>query len=593
MKLKLTWLVRLITTSSSLWCWRCTEGLKVARRAQAGTRSYVHDRCAHVEEVLDPHDYTGSSPMTPEVCHSFCMGFESFYFGLRNGDSCWCGSMYNEYVGAGPGICDVPCAGDPHMRCGGKDATDVFIMAGPECGRQIKPPEDEEDETDDDSGRSDGTTTTTPSPGGGGGGKCSGMRPLGEDEVDLDFRDSIVKANNLGGDGPKSGAEEMRLGSIATVDGRDVDLVITAGDSYTRDGRNGLFGGLARIAMQAGSSAELTFKFVDAATGEEMSLPSFQLTILGIQQNRLGEAQKSVSANGFSEYFLKDETGLQVRAAPSGGQIFTSEDRDDSGKEPIDPLDLTPDQMQHSVTFLYKSKSKISMTFSVGESELAGAGFLIAGRSTISTCCNCKLSSAAGLCASEAPEEAVLDFKEAQVTANNLAGAGPSDVDPEEIRYRRIATTPDGTAVDLVITAESAYRGPSVSNGKYGDLGKIVVANSESVALRCRFEASLKVGRSVTVPEFYFSLLDMTEEKTVILSGFTEYWVTGSIDVKPLRGDSVSFTSSSKQSDETEQTVAVLFKDTAEFSLTLRSRKASGFLIGGKGAFCSAAKKLW
>eukprot|EP00971_Amphidinium_carterae_P023854 470372-Amphidinium_carterae.1 len=39
MKPKLTWLVRFITTSSALWCWRCTDALKIARRAQAGTRS--------------------------------------------------------------------------------------------------------------------------------------------------------------------------------------------------------------------------------------------------------------------------------------------------------------------------------------------------------------------------------------------------------------------------------------------------------------------------------------------------------------------------------------------------------------------------
>eukprot|EP00971_Amphidinium_carterae_P155783 3089065-Amphidinium_carterae.1 len=221
-------------------------------------------------------------------------------------------------------------------------------------------------------------------------------------------------------------------------------------------------------------------------------------------------------------------TGVKVSKEASGGVTFTSKDRDEGGPEPSDALDLTEHQQKHAVTLMYKSTSKVTMTFSVAEAELEGASFWIGGRSTISTCCNCK--GAASMCTTEAPNEALLNFEEAQVTANNLAGAGPEDVDPEEIRYRRIATTPDGTAVDLVITAEGDYFGPSVSNGKYGEFGKVVIGRGERVVLKCKFEASLKVGRSVTVPEFYFSLSEMTPGKTAIVSGITEYWVTGGLD---------------------------------------------------------------
>ena len=49
----------------------------------------------------------------------------------------------------------------------------------------------------------------------------------------LTFSGATVSQNNLGGNGPDSGAEEMRFGDIGTTpDGESIDLVVTADSGY-------------------------------------------------------------------------------------------------------------------------------------------------------------------------------------------------------------------------------------------------------------------------------------------------------------------------------------------------------------------------
>lgn len=102
---------------------------------------FVPDMCVNVQHVTDPKDFVGdSTAMTPDMCHQFCIAHGSMFFGIRNGQSCWCGKNYQTYHGAGPGICNVPCAGDNSKMCGGRDSTSTWVMGLGPCDPSAQQP---------------------------------------------------------------------------------------------------------------------------------------------------------------------------------------------------------------------------------------------------------------------------------------------------------------------------------------------------------------------------------------------------------------------------------------------------------------------
>ncbi|CAM9098334.1 unnamed protein product [Scytosiphon promiscuus] len=70
---------------------------------------------------------TTSNDMTYQWCMDFCSGFDSKYFGLQWGRECFCGASDENYDRYGTATCDMPCAGDPSLTCGGSLALNVFL----------------------------------------------------------------------------------------------------------------------------------------------------------------------------------------------------------------------------------------------------------------------------------------------------------------------------------------------------------------------------------------------------------------------------------------------------------------------------------
>merc|ERR1712226_1238245 len=102
------------------------EALKLQRRSGG----FVVDRCVNVQHLEEPNkDFEGdAADMTPDKCFSFCGAHKTTFFGISKGNKCWCAMGYQEYQGAGPAKCDVPCAGDADQKCGGQDSTSIWIM---------------------------------------------------------------------------------------------------------------------------------------------------------------------------------------------------------------------------------------------------------------------------------------------------------------------------------------------------------------------------------------------------------------------------------------------------------------------------------
>jgi len=118
---------------------RCPTGFlytKCTYDVQKSQRRWYHEEVKKEDRV----------PMTPDVCYDFCHRIPgSQFFGLENGDRCYCTPFFHEdlsaykegrtetnakWTGAGhfEGMCDMPCVGDATRMCGGKDLISMYGM---------------------------------------------------------------------------------------------------------------------------------------------------------------------------------------------------------------------------------------------------------------------------------------------------------------------------------------------------------------------------------------------------------------------------------------------------------------------------------
>jgi hypothetical protein len=70
---------------------------------------------------------------TPHGCAQLCQSQGYLYAGVSNGEECHCGASYNPALAtpATPIECDVSCAGDSNLICGGKDRIQIYTRSAP------------------------------------------------------------------------------------------------------------------------------------------------------------------------------------------------------------------------------------------------------------------------------------------------------------------------------------------------------------------------------------------------------------------------------------------------------------------------------
>jgi len=98
---------------------------------------------------------------------------------------------------------------------------------------------------------------------------------------------SKVVQNNLGGLGPDSGAEEIRYKNAIDLDGRKLDVVLTAQGEYTspKPSKNGNTGtGFGRFTLKTNTASDFKFSFVDGATGEPVGVKDLALTFYDLDE---------------------------------------------------------------------------------------------------------------------------------------------------------------------------------------------------------------------------------------------------------------------------------------------------------------------
>jgi len=182
---------------------------------------------------------------------------------------------------------------------------------------------------------------------------------------------SNIVQNNLGGLGPDTGAEEIRYSNAIDIDGRKLDVVLTALGEYKtpKPEKNGNSpAGFGKFTMKTKSSTNFKFQFVDSETGEPVGVKDLALTFYDLDQAKKTQQQETITACGAEEVYTTTDTEL-AHDASGLCHSFTSTVRGTGKDNPQRPDDLTKTQAARSVTFEFHSRASISFT-----AEITGKG---------------------------------------------------------------------------------------------------------------------------------------------------------------------------------------------------------------------------
>lgn len=175
---------------------------------------------------------------------------------------------------------------------------------------------------------------------------------------------SNVVQNNLGGLGPGTGEPEIRYKNAMDVDGRKIDVVLTAESPYKspKPNKNGNTGdGFGRLLLWPKASTDFKFVFQDAATGEPVAVKDVALTFYDLDEAKNSLQRETVSVCGAKEAYTTADTELEHKTTGLC-HSFTSTTKGTGKDNPTKPDDLTRAQAARSVTYEFHSKASITFT---------------------------------------------------------------------------------------------------------------------------------------------------------------------------------------------------------------------------------------
>jgi len=182
-------------------------------------------------------------------------------------------------------------------------------------------------------------------------------------EVDL----SNVVQNNLGGLGPDAGAEEIRYANAIMLDGKSLDVVLTAESEYKspKPTKNGAKGGFGIFTLKAKQKTDFKFTFLDSNTGSPVAVKDLALTFYDMDEGKKGRQKETVSVCNAEEVYTTSDTEL-VSTKTGSCRSYSSTTRGTGKDNPARPDELTRTQAARSVTFEFHSKASLTFSAAVG-----------------------------------------------------------------------------------------------------------------------------------------------------------------------------------------------------------------------------------
>lgn len=330
-----------------------------------------------------------------------------------------------------------------------------------------------------------------------------------ETTIPGDWTLGTILYNNLGGVGPDSGTEGIRYGSITTVNGRSVDLIVNALGPYQKYDKavNGLNGLLGKINLYHDRNVDLKFSFVDSETSAPVTMGALKFSVFDLDEGPDGTAKETFTMGGFTADYLMDFTSIKTTDLPDGRRQYTSSQHGRGGNNPDDPFSLSEVQAAHSVTFeLPEGQDSFTVNYAVTTANhrprapgegFNGRNFLFGGASSLYYC---------------QAEPIEIHYDLAQVMYSNLGGGGPDFGQPEGIHYHNIATV-QGRTIDLHVNAVGEYEPfKATRNGMKGHYGILNMHKNYQATFDFKF-VDAATQRPETLNSVYFSVFDMDEGK--------------------------------------------------------------------------------
>lgn len=207
----------------------------------------------------------------------------------------------------------------------------------------------------------------------------------------IDFSNTQVVVNNLGGLGPDSGDAELRYAGVGEIKGKAIDLVIKAsGYEKAPNSKNGLFGKMGQISIKAGSAVTLKFMFQDQSTKLAVEIPDFFFSFFDIDM-QLGVVEEQIIISDYVDFYASEGYEFTETKEADGRTAFQSVRAGEACDNPTDPTNLgiacnNVDQKKRAVTFRFIEKSAFTVTLTakcLRDCPDAGRNFLFSTPSAV------------------------------------------------------------------------------------------------------------------------------------------------------------------------------------------------------------------
>uniref|UniRef100_A0A7S1Q2G1 Uncharacterized protein n=1 Tax=Alexandrium catenella TaxID=2925 RepID=A0A7S1Q2G1_ALECA len=199
----------------------------------------------------------------------------------------------------------------------------------------------------------------------------------------LKYRPNGVVNNNLEKKGPEyTKSEGIVLETVAVGGGagdefeQEVLIQVNAigGDYVPFASRlNGLQGHYGSINLKSGSSVRLQFSFKDKADAESLGdkcpnlkMNQLALTFFDLDEGKNHKSSEYVEIGGFDSYHVKDSTEVKVSDGSHGRKRFQASTYGTGEDNPLDPMHLTPQQLNRAVTALFSDVEKVDVEIGAG-----------------------------------------------------------------------------------------------------------------------------------------------------------------------------------------------------------------------------------
>lgn len=207
----------------------------------------------------------------------------------------------------------------------------------------------------------------------------------------LNWDNAVVKHNNLCGSGPDGDAPTLVFGGLVQGAPYDLDVVIECGENsrYKASGSslNGKHGKYGAIFLAGKDVLDLKMTFVDPQTQEPVVLKKFYLSkvdLVGADRHPFNENLIVYNAFDFavpkSSHLGLSEANRRMFGQDMTGLKFTSPRLHIQSNHPSDPMVLTPEQKDRSVSFLFLDTPVVYFTL---EAKAKDRLFLLSGESAL------------------------------------------------------------------------------------------------------------------------------------------------------------------------------------------------------------------